>query len=26
VFDRMSYGLIVGASDTVHVRDGVRNP
>jgi LysM repeat protein len=26
VFDRMSYGLIVGASDTVHVRDVVRNP
>jgi hypothetical protein len=26
VFDRMSYGLIVGASDTIHVRDVVRNP
>lgn len=26
VFDRMSYGLIVGASDTVHVRDAVRSP
>ncbi|HEV2284495.1 MAG TPA: LysM domain-containing protein, partial [Steroidobacteraceae bacterium] len=26
VFDRMSYGLIVGASDTVHVRDVVRSP
>ncbi|HUL47441.1 MAG TPA: LysM domain-containing protein [Steroidobacteraceae bacterium] len=26
VFDRMSYALIVGASDTIHVRDVVRNP
>jgi len=26
VFDRMSYGLIVGASDMIHVRDTVRNP
>ena len=26
VFDRMSYGLIVGASDTIHVRDVVHNP
>jgi LysM repeat protein len=26
VFDRMSYGLILGATDTVHVRDVVRNP
>jgi LysM repeat protein len=26
VFDRMSYGLIVGASDTIHRLDVVRNP
>jgi hypothetical protein len=26
VFDRMSYGLILGATDTVHVRDVVHNP
>jgi LysM repeat protein len=26
VFDRVSYGLIVGASDTIHVADVVRNP
>jgi hypothetical protein len=26
VFDRVSYGLIVGASDTIHVQDVVRNP
>jgi hypothetical protein len=26
VFDRLSYGLIVGASDTIHVADVVRNP
>ena len=26
VYDRMSYALIVGASDTIHVRDVVRNP
>ena len=26
VYDRMSYGLIVGASDTIHLRDVVRNP
>jgi hypothetical protein len=26
VFDRMSYGLIVGASDTIHTYDVVRNP
>ena len=26
VYDRMSYALIVGASDTIHVRDIVRNP
>jgi hypothetical protein len=26
VFDRLSYGLIVGASNTVHVQDVVRNP
>ena len=26
VYDRMSYALIVGASDTIHVRDLVRNP
>jgi LysM repeat protein len=26
VFDRVSYALIVGASDTIHVRDVVRNP
>ncbi|HET7757484.1 MAG TPA: LysM domain-containing protein [Steroidobacteraceae bacterium] len=26
VFDRMSYGLIVGASDTIHRFDVVRNP
>jgi LysM repeat protein len=26
VYDRMSYALIVGASDTIHVRDTVRNP
>jgi hypothetical protein len=25
-FDRMSYGLIVGASNTIHVADVVRNP
>ncbi|HEY2274247.1 MAG TPA: LysM domain-containing protein [Steroidobacteraceae bacterium] len=26
VYDRMSYALILGASDTIHVRDVVRNP
>jgi hypothetical protein len=26
VFDRMSYALIVGASDTIHIRDIVHNP
>jgi LysM repeat protein len=26
VYDRMSYGLIVGASDTIHKYDAVRNP
>jgi len=26
VFDRVSFGLIVGASDTIHVADVVRNP
>src|SRR5438876_512308 len=26
VFDRLSYGLIVGASNTIHVADVVRNP
>jgi hypothetical protein len=26
VYDRMSYGLILGASNTIHVRDVVRNP
>src|SRR5215472_1240552 len=26
VYDRMSYGLIVGASDTIHRNDVVRNP
>ncbi len=26
VFDRLSYGLIVGASDTIHIADVVRNP
>jgi LysM domain len=26
VFDRVSYGLIVGASNTIHVADVVRNP
>jgi hypothetical protein len=26
VYDRMSYALIVGASDTIHIRDVVRNP
>lgn len=26
VFERVSYALIVGASDTIHVRDVVRNP
>jgi hypothetical protein len=26
VYDRMSYALIVGASNTIHVRDVVRNP
>ncbi|HEY0766714.1 MAG TPA: hypothetical protein VGD47_02045, partial [Steroidobacteraceae bacterium] len=26
VFDRVSYGLIVGASDTIHIADVVRNP
>lgn len=26
VYDRMSYALIVGASDTIHVRDIVRKP
>jgi LysM domain len=26
VYDRMSYALIVGASDTIHIRDIVRNP
>lgn len=26
VYDRMSYALIVGASDTIHVRDIVHNP
>jgi hypothetical protein len=26
VFDRVSYGLIVGASDTIHTADVVRNP
>jgi LysM repeat protein len=26
VYDRMSYALIVGASDTIHLRDIVRNP
>ncbi len=26
VFDRMSYGLIVGASDTIHTLDVVHNP
>jgi hypothetical protein len=26
VYDRMSYALIIGASDTIHVRDVVRNP
>jgi len=26
VFDRVSYGLIVGASDTIHVQDVVHNP
>src|SRR6184192_166230 len=26
VFDRLSYGLIVGASNTLHVADVVRNP
>ena len=26
VFDRVSYGLILGASDTIHVQDVVRNP
>jgi LysM repeat protein len=26
VFDRVSYGLIVGASDTIRVQDVVRNP
>jgi hypothetical protein len=25
-FDRVSYGLIVGASSTIHVADVVRNP
>ena len=26
VFDRVSFGLIVGASDTIHIADVVRNP
>jgi hypothetical protein len=26
VFDRVSFGLIVGASDTIHTADVVRNP
>ena len=26
VFDRVSFGLIVGASDTIHVADVVRSP
>jgi LysM repeat protein len=26
VYDRMSYALILGASDTIHVQDVVRNP
>ncbi|MBV8495600.1 MAG: LysM peptidoglycan-binding domain-containing protein [Gammaproteobacteria bacterium] len=26
VYDRVSYGLVVGASDTIHVADLVRNP
>jgi hypothetical protein len=26
VFDRVSYGLIVGASDSIHIADVVRNP
>jgi hypothetical protein len=26
VYDRVSFGLIVGASDTIHIHDVVRNP